>query len=84
MSNNGQIIEYKYVQDMYDGMLKMSSAMLKLGINTEKYELVLDDNEFEYLTHIIELSENHNFNKFYKRINKDEFSFSCFKVVRCS
>ena len=78
----GQEMEFKAVQGLYDGMLKVSSSLLKLGIKDSDYELVIDDQQFEYLVSLIELTDVHNFKKFYRRIDNDTFTFSCFKVSR--
>ena len=79
----GQEMEFKAVQGLYDGMLKVSSSLLKLGIKDSDYELLIDDQQFEYLVSLIELTDTHNFKKFYKRSDDDSFTFSCFKVTRC-
>ena len=67
----GQEKEYQEIQNFFDSLLK-----------TDEIYVAMKSEDFTYITTIIELTNTHNFSKFYKRINRDEFSLGGFKVKR--
>ena len=78
----GQEYEYKGVQQVLDGLLKISQGLGVVGITTDNWSVTIDDLDFQYLIHIIELTSTHNFSKFYKRTSENEFKFGGVLVKR--
>lgn len=79
---SGQEYEYKGVQQILDGLLKASQGFGVVGITIDDWSVSIDDVDFQYLIHIIELTSTHNFSKFYKRIGDNEFKFGGVLVKR--
>lgn len=78
---SGQEKEYQIIQTFFDGCLKIRSAFVKLGINGEVF-LSMCSGEFEYITRVIELTNEHNFSKYYCRVDKDSFTLGGVLVKR--
>ena len=79
---SGQEYEYKGVQQILDGLLKASQGFGVVGITIDDWSVSIDDVDFQYLIHIIELTSTHNFSKFYKRTSENEFKFGGVLVKR--
>ena len=78
----GQEKEYQQVQMFFDSLLKMDGALRRLDCDTQQSYIAMKSDDFSYITSIIELTNTHNFSKFYKRINDDEFTLGGFIVKR--
>ena len=71
----GQEKVYKAVQSLYEATLKAKQAMINLGVDVDKVVIEIGNEDFKYLVSIIELTNEHNFSKFYKRTSEMEFTF---------
>ena len=78
----GQEKEYQEIQNFFDSLLKADGALRQLNCETDEIYIAMKSEDFTYITSTIELTNTHNFSKFYKRINQDEFSLGGFKVKR--
>ena len=78
----GQEKEYQQIQKFFESLLQMDGALRRLDCDTQQSYIAMKSEDFTYITTIIELTNTHNFSKFYKRINQDEFSLGGFKVKR--
>ena len=78
----GQEKEYQEIQNFFDSLLKADGALRRLSCETDEIYIAMKSEDFTYISNIIELTSTHNFSKFYKRINQDEFSLGGFKVKR--
>ena len=79
---NGQEKEYQQVQKFFDSLMQMDGALLRLNVDTQQTYIAMKSEDFTYISSIIELTDTHNFSKFYKRINEDEFVLGGFTVKR--
>lgn len=78
----GQEIEYQQVQKFFESLLQMDGALRRLYCDTQQSYIAMKSEDFTYITSIIELTNTHNFSKFYKRISDDEFTLGVFTVKR--
>ena len=76
----GQEKEYQQVQKFFESLLQIDGALKRLDCDTKQSYIAMRSEDFTYITSIIELTNTHNFSKFYKRINDDEFTFGGFTV----
>lgn len=73
IEHNGQEIEYKEIQKIHEALMQINGAMRRLNIDTDEVELTLPKEEFVYIKHVIELTDNHNFKKYYKSLSDIKF-----------
>ena len=78
----GQEKEYKEIQKFFESLLSADGALKRLDVNTDDVYIAMKSSDFEYITHVIELTDTHNFSKFYKRLSDNEFVLGGFKVKR--
>lgn len=78
----GQEREYQQVQKFFESLLQMDGALRRLYCDTQQSYIAMKSEDFTYITSIIELTNTHNFSKFYKRISDDEFTLCGFTVKR--
>ena len=78
----GQTQEYLEIQKFFEGLLQTHAALRRLDVSTNECYISLVSYQFEYLTHVIELTDTHNFSKFYKRVNDDVFILGGMTVKR--
>ena len=79
---NGQEKEFAEVQKWTDSLLSSRGALKRLGVDTDSYYICMISHEFEYITSTIELTQEHKFSKFYKRVDNDEFVLCGVRVKR--
>lgn len=78
----GQEKEYQQIQKFFESLLQMDGALRRLNCDTQQSYIAMKSDDFSYITSIIELTNTHNFSKFYKRISDDEFTLGGFIVKR--
>ena len=74
--------EYKEIQNFFEGLQQVGGCLKRLQMDNESYFIDMRNSEFEYITNVIELTDTHNFKKFYHRVDDHTFILGGVKVRR--
>ena len=78
----GQDKEYKEIQKFFEGLQQVGGCLKRLQLEDNSYFIDMRNSEFEYITNVIELTDTHNFKKFYNRLDEHTFILGGVKVRR--